>query len=221
MKRTVQSWARCQIFRPREVLGIPLRPFSLGHFLILAHSESPFIFGGPIGDGDFIFAVNICSRTYEQCLEWIYWRDFESEATDDFVKKDVTHDQYEQALEFFRDYLTEALHPPPYVATNDGDPTRAGAPWVQTMKVSLMKNLHMTESQILDQWLLKSQYDWFSILEQNDPKKFRLKNESDFDADEMPTLTKEQMMDCVQRGMAVDDYIQKLKEGTLDSGNGD
>lgn len=193
MRRTLSGWARSHIYWPREALGIQLKPFSLGHYLILTYVESPFISGTEIDEGDFLLALHICSKSYEENLDWLFWTDWEDHISEDFKKREVGTDEYFKALELFQDYIRESIASPEHITGDQEDRIRCGAPWVQTMKIKLMNHLHMTESEVMNQWIRKSQYDWFSIIEQNDPAKFRLKNDNDFEIDDIQPLTPEEI----------------------------
>jgi hypothetical protein len=213
MLRTHTNWAKALIFRPREILGTVMEPFSLGHYIILTYIESPFIFGGNVDPGDLYVAVEICSRKYKESERMLLWKDWESMILKKIVEKGITSDEFDAAKDLFIHYLVEAIEPPDYITSAGKEKSQAGAPWPQQMRCSLQKNLGLSESEILDQWLKKSQYDWFSLLEQEDPKKFRLKNESDIDADEMPHLTQEEIRECLSMNLSIPEYIEKKKNG--------
>ena len=52
-----------------EVLGIKLRPFSLGHYILLEKNNCALLLGGPATVIDFAIAVVVCSNTFEEFLE--------------------------------------------------------------------------------------------------------------------------------------------------------
>lgn len=56
---------------PYRVLGVALRPFSLGHKIILGRINSPFETGGVVGIEDLALAVLFCSESYERCIEML------------------------------------------------------------------------------------------------------------------------------------------------------
>ena len=45
-------------------MGLKLRPYSIGHALLLARHDSSFALGGPITLGDMVLAVLVCSQTF-------------------------------------------------------------------------------------------------------------------------------------------------------------
>ncbi len=54
---------------PTTVLRLRLKPFSLGHLILLHRVESVFVFGGTPSYEDLALCVFICSRTYEEAVE--------------------------------------------------------------------------------------------------------------------------------------------------------
>jgi hypothetical protein len=204
MQKVLSVWSESQIFRPREVYGCRLKPFSLGHFLLLTYAESPFILGGKaIEQQDLFLLIALCRRDFENGFEFLHREDWSEEQNDFCAAVEESATTFEDAVKFLTDYIDEAVKQPETVTDADGEPGRTGAPWVQTMKVSLMKNLHLTESEVMNRWLQRNIYDWFSIMEMNDPKKFRLKNEGDFEMEELPLMSEDEMkkqFEAMQKG---------------------
>jgi len=68
--------ARAALPAPTKVCGIPLRPYSLGHELLLVAEASPFLTGGGVFPGDLLTAIWICSSTFEGAKRsqnsWLY-----------------------------------------------------------------------------------------------------------------------------------------------------
>lgn len=54
------------------ILGLKLRPFCLGHYFLMEKYKCAFIgeVGGEVGFSDLLIALLICSRTYEEFLEF-------------------------------------------------------------------------------------------------------------------------------------------------------
>lgn len=69
---------------PRRVMGVELKPLTLGHRLILNRVDCAFVCGGEITFADLILGVAICSRDYAGALRflrpglaerlWLRWR---------------------------------------------------------------------------------------------------------------------------------------------------
>ncbi len=60
------------------VLGTMLRPFCLGHRLLLEKIESPYLLGEEGEGNDLAVAVFICAQTYANCYESFVRGEFES-----------------------------------------------------------------------------------------------------------------------------------------------
>jgi hypothetical protein len=54
------------------ILGLELRPFCLGHYFLMEKYKCAFIseVGGEVGFSDLLIGLLICSRTYEEFLEF-------------------------------------------------------------------------------------------------------------------------------------------------------
>ncbi len=53
------------------VLGRKLKPLCLAHVHLLMAAESPYALGGDTRLEHLVFAVAVCSRTWEECLAWL------------------------------------------------------------------------------------------------------------------------------------------------------
>jgi|GEM_PF-4011282 len=53
---------------PVRCIGVPLKPFSLGHLLLLRQMESAFVIGGRCSYPDFIATAFICVHSWEENL---------------------------------------------------------------------------------------------------------------------------------------------------------
>lgn len=54
-----------------RVVGVKLRPFSLGHSLLLDAVGSPFVRGGLPTDADFAMVLMLCSVSFDKGREWV------------------------------------------------------------------------------------------------------------------------------------------------------
>lgn len=64
------SYLKAAIPEPHRILGQRLKPFSLGHYMILSRFESPFTADEPaevnITRDDLVFAVFVCCHDYDE-----------------------------------------------------------------------------------------------------------------------------------------------------------
>ncbi|MCE5317844.1 MAG: hypothetical protein LLG04_10890 [Parachlamydia sp.] len=56
---------------PPKMFGKRLRPFSVAHYYLLKHFRNPYLVGGTCTKQELLFAVYICSLTWEDCIAWI------------------------------------------------------------------------------------------------------------------------------------------------------
>lgn len=158
---------RAQLPDTQIILGLPLRPLSLGHLILLTRMQSPFIVGGEPDWSTLAASVLICAQTYEEALS-----DMDDPKMDRFMRK-----WYERitgngswlirlrfkapnvlnlvdACEAFRAYLESSIKGPNF----SYDPSSfrpLNCPSEQVVKVALMRDLHFTESEVLNRsWLL-------------------------------------------------------------------
>lgn len=150
-----------------RVLGFALRPLSLGHIILLHRVESAFACGGSPDFNDLAISVLICSLKYKEALNA-----FSDPDLDEFMRrwharlsgldkwavrlglrKPKLVDFAVESAEFTR-YL--ALHTKiPYYSFKEDDFSEIQCPPAQIVKVSLMRDMGFSESELLDRsWLL-------------------------------------------------------------------
>lgn len=59
-------------YRPPLLLGRAMKPFALGHVVVLLAATSPLVVGGPIAWQDVLFATYVCSLTWDQLTERLH-----------------------------------------------------------------------------------------------------------------------------------------------------
>ena len=149
--------------KPHRVLGLALLPFSIGHFILLQRHQSVFVSqdGGQIGIEDLLLAVLICSQTYEEARKslssrWLNW----------FVKfwgwRCRKLNVFDEA-KALREYMDEVGNTPDVVrGESKGD--QGGMPWVSTLIVFLMADLHMHHADVMDFSLLRAHWYFYAFL---------------------------------------------------------
>lgn len=157
-----QGFYEAVIPDPFTVLGVRLRPLSLGHLLILRKIGSAFFDPDAKPNlGELGVAVTICSKTYEDGLAFLD----DPQAMEKLTRwgKRITNQTgakgwfrrlYKpvnviEAFEFFSKYLDEGLKSPSY--TYEADKSKEiNITNEQLVKVILLKNTNLTESEILN-----------------------------------------------------------------------
>ena len=72
----MQSLYDAWLSQPPLILGVRLRPFSLGHWLILEALDNSWLpdMPGPQTALDLAMLVNVCARSFDEAREWL-WAD--------------------------------------------------------------------------------------------------------------------------------------------------
>lgn len=161
--KSSQEFYDAAIPEPYTILGLRLRPLSLGHMILLHRIDSPLVKGGNIIIGDMAVAALICSRTYEDGIAALDDPSLPSKLIKWGYKLTHPHRiafwKYEpidlKAIStLFTDYIEYHTKVPCYLTKND-DATSIGAPQEQLVKINLLMKLHLTESEIMNRsWRL-------------------------------------------------------------------
>ena len=129
-----------------EVLGIKLRPFSLGHYILLEKNNCALLLGGPATVIDFAIAVVVCSNTFEEFLE--AQRNGEVQKHTKRLAKVCNQIDLEKESRFVADYIEEGLLGPSYWFKEQGK--GLSTPLPQIIRCQLHKNTNLTESEIMN-----------------------------------------------------------------------
>ena len=129
-----------------EVLGIKLRPFSLGHYILLEKNNCALLLGGPATVIDFAIAVVVCSNTFEEFLE--AQRNGEVQKHTKRLAKVCNEIDLEKESRFVANYIEEGLLGPSYWFKEHGK--GLSTPLPQIIRCQLHKNTNLTESEIMN-----------------------------------------------------------------------
>lgn len=143
---------------PHTILGLRLRPFSLGHKILLNRIGNGFVSTDPrqpITYDDLASAVFVCAQTWQQNIESLH--DLEETARfmdawqKTLIKKRGRIDLY-GGTKLFRAYYDEGNRLPE-VKFTPGDPL--DVPFEQIVKVTLLSEFNFTEAELMDRsWRL-------------------------------------------------------------------
>lgn len=168
---------------PRTVGGIVLRPFCLGHHLLMRKVGLPFAGNSEAdcGPEDIIVGVIICGMTYERALLAItecrlpkLIRSWRRRMLGWWIHGRPTMEDIELG---FRAYLKEGYTMPPVWSYPAGGISMT-APWEVLLKTKLM-SYGLTERDVLTGYLPSRWYEYFAALEWDsaqaceDPKSWR------------------------------------------------
>lgn len=187
---------------PYRILGIELRPFSLGHSLLLHDIGSPFVAEElrEFTVHDLFIALSICALPYEKgkalgedakgwkkkCDEWVaknirhncgglwsrLWRIARGKPLPDW---DIAND----VRAFFR-YLSEGNARPDYKAEPGNDMAFLYSPWQLRMMVKLRREFGMTRSEILDMPLAEAWWMYLGAVEADGSIQICTEDEKEF-----------------------------------------
>ena len=156
LRATIPSQIKC--------LGVDLLPLSLGHYVHLRALHNAFIVGELPGMEDLILGAFICSQPFEDGLKsmrspWLKW----------FFKFRgwrVRKCNLAEQMMVFRMYLQEGLGVADknYIeGQSKGRPL--ASPWENRLKLILMEKLGLSESEVMNRPLSRSQLDYDTISE--------------------------------------------------------
>jgi hypothetical protein len=173
----LNSYCHSAIPEPYTILGVKLLPFSLGHYFLMARFDCGFIDEDPERRGDFtdfLLAVAICSRTYEQFIEFIKdEKEFNKwcRAWGNHVKrllKDNKVDILGKLLEF-KQYMKHGLpnnEDIKYWNTKESDDAKkSGAHWTQALYTTLISKCGYTDDKALNGPMAKAMWDYLKYVE--------------------------------------------------------
>lgn len=146
---------------PTTILGVRLRPFSLGHLILLHRVRSAFVTPDEtLTIHDLALSVLFCSMTYMEGCELFNRTDLPKQFTAWHrklsggwlarlgLRKETPIDYAKKSLEF-SEYLNRGSASPNYTY-NPSEFRSMDCPSVQVIKVSMMKDLHIPEAELMD-----------------------------------------------------------------------
>jgi hypothetical protein len=171
---------------PCRVLGTSLKPFSLGHHLLLSKAESMFAdfrynlnndeqkeaamaFAFKATEYDLALAVFICaapySETYAEIMDDKWVKSFKS-----WIKKlkprwyQKNRFDYKTEIAKFTEYIATGYMRPPVWSYDAAGGVQISSTWEELLKCRLVGN-GFSESEILEKYLPAAWYDYFTVLE--------------------------------------------------------
>lgn len=167
-----------------SVLGVELRPFSLGHRVLLLHLGNPFVGEATeVKPADIVSAVQICARTWEDGL--LLCSDTrESDIAVRCHLRKLRNVDWQKAADTLAEYIEEGSSAPGYSQPSGGGGVGRWTPWEQIMRVSLIRDLRLSESEVMNRHLALSWWDFLTLREDSGQLSILTSDEQSF-ADEM------------------------------------
>jgi hypothetical protein len=175
---------------PYRILGLSLRPMSLGRYRLLKRFDCAFVAEEEARAqlGDLIIGVLICSMRCDEFLEWAGSKDFAQDVSQwgdrilgmgflgipgrmglinppfgRWWRKRHGFNVVEK-MQLFNRYISEANKLPAFLQ-EEGDNSASGAHWTQSMEVALRGELGWTKEEIDEEPLSKAIADYYKWLE--------------------------------------------------------
>lgn len=150
-----------------RIAGRNLRPFSLGHAMILRRFDSPFMRGRRPRAGDLAFALDICSKTFEQGIEALHSR--RSKWRWKWLGYRCLFREDDKMLAFIG-YLTNGMRYPKCWENADGKAKKS--PPLQIARIINMGQIGKSESQTMNCPYHLAMWDtvtWLELTDKVDP----------------------------------------------------
>lgn len=170
----VQDFYLAAVPEPVTLLGLRLRPFSLGHNLLLHRIESAFVVGGKVGYDDLAASVLICAQTYREAvacfddpklrrfmLKWhrkltgdVWWRRA--------LRLTVRPVDLKAKSEAFTKYIEDGSRMPYYDVPAD----RVGESQIESIhavQLALMAKTTLTEAELMDRPWGRCLFDYIGL----------------------------------------------------------
>ena len=176
-KLTAYNFSDVAVRRDFVVCSVRLKPFCLGHIILLEKLASPLIQAETesvdiaSGLAHFFFALLICSMTYEDGVTFLTDPEAMSQVTNDFVsslqkqmEQDTNWNCFDK-IRLFEEYMQYYLAPVYYDemrSGNDGVPS--GLDWKTPLIISF-KKIGFSESDTLNMAFNKLNYVWTAYAE--------------------------------------------------------
>jgi hypothetical protein len=153
------------VAEPFRILGLDLRPFSLGHFFHMRRHGVAFAADEPTAPaiGDLVLAVLICSQTFDG---------FEQLLRDGKIERFVLRwgrkiKQYDfiEKVKIFQRYQSAGCEAPPYWEKDSENKSVTGTHWSQALKCCAVTNLGYGAGEVMDAPLARVLSDYYRWLE--------------------------------------------------------
>ena len=146
-------------------LGLELKPFSLGHNILLHGVESAFVMGGLPDFSDIAISVFICSRSYTDAV-----KAFHSKEVHKFMakwQKQIGNFNLPEKCALFAEYLKQGNEVPTYSWPEDqeGKSRPSTSPIVLAVKSTLQHKLNFREAELMDRPWNLCLLDWLILKE--------------------------------------------------------
>jgi hypothetical protein len=160
----MESYLHAEVPGRHTVFGVRLKPFCIGHALLLQRQNNPLgleaIEWSEVGKFDLLEALLICAGTFEESLRWIdsrrgaVWLWWNGRRLMRMSEREFT-----AGCAYFERYLQLGNSLPGFWEDPRAKAPRRGAPWMVQLKVALMAELHVTETAAMNYPVARAQHN--------------------------------------------------------------
>ena len=142
---------------PPRCLGLRLRPYSLGHDIILTALDNALL-QGKRDINDLLIAVFICAQPHEAWSKWCgsFWLPVFLRVWGLFLRRC----NWIESFAIFEDYLQQGRSCPEVNVPVRDQRNSPATPWQQRLKLFLVMKMGLTEADALARPLALSHEDW-------------------------------------------------------------
>lgn len=162
---------------PWTILGLRLKPFSLGHVFILHRVGSAFFTPNtPIDPGQITMAVAVCANGYKENLEMLDdpnlirkvcgWADKLTGNHSILCRAGWRKERvidWDEKAKMLLAYFGDMENVPTYSERDESTTSQVNLPTAQVIKVTLMKHMHFEEMYLMDRPWAYCVWDYISL----------------------------------------------------------
>lgn len=157
------AYPKAAIPEPFQILGLRLKPFCLGHYLLMERFGCAFVAADSRTAelDDLVLGVLICSMAYGEFLEFIQGADWPEEVKAWGGKAHLF--DLNEKVKLLQEYIRLATEQPVVIYERDTEPS--GSHWSQALKLTLTGALGYTADQALNLPLSQAFADFYKHAE--------------------------------------------------------
>lgn len=175
MSKQLDKYVRATVPEQYRILGVRLKPLSLGHLILMKRYECAFAEDSTntkAGVWDLLLGVAICSRSFQEFVDWFG----DDERRDAWLTEWYKSIMWEckntkgwnilHKFTLFNSYRREGIEVPLFFDESKTDDMKeSGAHWIQNVITTLVTKGRFSETEIYDVPLAKALSEYFKILE--------------------------------------------------------
>jgi hypothetical protein len=169
-------FVRASVPDPYTILGVKLRPFSLGHFFLMRRFDCAFSAENQSSGGilDLLLGIAICSHTYDGFLEFIQDDKAFTEWMQHWQKHIATLIETDKDFNFlhkmmdFESYMKDGVQLPKFsTEPTSHDTKHSGAHWTQIVLGVIMSEYGYDYDRAINMPLSRALADYYKVMEKH------------------------------------------------------